>query len=85
VTEPAQAEQIIATNQADAILMAREFLRQPYWPLHAAKALNVDIPWPFPVFARQTQVIFSKTIFDPKAQVSGSLVKASGNKKSLSR
>ena len=46
ITQPAQAEQIIATGQADAILMAREFLRQPYWPLHAAKALNVDIPWP---------------------------------------
>ena len=46
ITQPVQAEQIIATGQADAILMAREFLRQPYWPLHAAKALNVDIPWP---------------------------------------
>lgn len=46
ITEPVQAEQIIATGQADAILMAREFLRQPYWPLHAARALNVDVPWP---------------------------------------
>lgn len=46
ITQPAQAEQIVATGQADAILMAREFLRQPYWPLHAAKELNVDIPWP---------------------------------------
>lgn len=46
ITDPMQAEQIVATGQADAILMAREFLRQPYWPLHAAKALNVDIPWP---------------------------------------
>jgi 2,4-dienoyl-CoA reductase-like NADH-dependent reductase (Old Yellow Enzyme family) len=46
ITHPAQAEQIIATGQADVILMAREFLRQPYWPLHAAKALNVDFPWP---------------------------------------
>jgi len=46
ITQPVQAEQIIATGQADVILMAREFLRQPYWPLHAAKTLNVDIPWP---------------------------------------
>jgi 2,4-dienoyl-CoA reductase-like NADH-dependent reductase (Old Yellow Enzyme family) len=30
VTEPVQAEQIIATGRADAILMAREFSRQPY-------------------------------------------------------
>jgi 2,4-dienoyl-CoA reductase-like NADH-dependent reductase (Old Yellow Enzyme family) len=46
ITHPVQAEQIVATGQADAILMAREFLRQPYWPLHAATALGVDIPWP---------------------------------------
>ena len=46
ITEPVQAEQIIATGQADAVLMAREFLRHPYWPLDAAGKLNVDIPWP---------------------------------------
>ncbi len=44
--EPAQAEQIIFTGQADAVLLARQFLRDPYWPLHAARALGVDIPWP---------------------------------------
>lgn len=46
ITDPAQAEQIIATGGADVVLLAREFLRQPYWPLHAAKALHADIPWP---------------------------------------
>ena len=46
ITEPAQAEQIISTGQADAVLLGREFLRDPYWPLHAARALGVDIPWP---------------------------------------
>jgi len=46
ITDPVQAEQIIATGQADVVIMAREMLRQPYWPLHAARALNVDIPWP---------------------------------------
>lgn len=46
ITEPAQAEQIVATEQADAVLLGREFLRNPYWPLHAAKALGVDLPWP---------------------------------------
>jgi 2,4-dienoyl-CoA reductase-like NADH-dependent reductase (Old Yellow Enzyme family) len=46
ITEPFQAEQILATGQADVIIMAREMLRQPYWPLHAAGVLNVDIPWP---------------------------------------
>ena len=46
ITDPAQAEQIIATGAADAVLLAREFLRQPYWPLYAAKALDADIQWP---------------------------------------
>jgi len=46
ITEPAQAEQIVATGQADAVLLGRELLRDPYWPLHAAKELGVDIPWP---------------------------------------
>jgi 2,4-dienoyl-CoA reductase-like NADH-dependent reductase (Old Yellow Enzyme family) len=46
ITEPRQAEEIIANGDADAILMAREFLRDPYWPLHAAKELGVDVSWP---------------------------------------
>ena len=46
ITEPAQAEQIVATGQADVVFLARQMLRDPYWPLHAAKALHVDVPWP---------------------------------------
>lgn len=46
ITEPAQAERIIPDGQADVILIARESLRDPYWPLHAAHALGVDLPWP---------------------------------------
>jgi len=46
ITDPAQAEQIVATGQSDAVLLARQFLRDPYWPLHAARALGVDVPWP---------------------------------------
>jgi len=46
ITEPAQAEQIVSTGLADAIMIGREFLRDPYWPLHAARSLGVDIPWP---------------------------------------
>jgi 2,4-dienoyl-CoA reductase-like NADH-dependent reductase (Old Yellow Enzyme family) len=46
ITDPAQAEQIVATGLADAVLLARQFLRDPYWPLHAARELGVDIPWP---------------------------------------
>ena len=46
ITSPVQAEQIIATGEADAILMAREFLRDPYWPLRAARELGQSVSWP---------------------------------------
>jgi 2,4-dienoyl-CoA reductase-like NADH-dependent reductase (Old Yellow Enzyme family) len=46
ITEPWQAEEIIATGKADAILIARELLRNPYWPLHAAEELGDEIEWP---------------------------------------
>ncbi|EFK06954.1 putative NADPH dehydrogenase [delta proteobacterium NaphS2] len=46
ITSAVQAEQITATGQADVVLLAREMLRDPYWPLHAAKSLRVDVPWP---------------------------------------
>lgn len=46
ITEAKQADQIVASGQADAILLARELLRNPHWPLHTAAALNVDVPWP---------------------------------------
>src|SRR5579862_5887183 len=40
ITEPAQADAIIREGQADMVLLARELLRDPYWPLRAAKALG---------------------------------------------
>ena len=46
ITEPVQAEHILRTGQADAVLLARELLRDPYWPLHAARAVHDDIDWP---------------------------------------
>jgi len=46
ITDPAQAEQIIATGQADVVSLGRQLLRDPYWPLHAARALKVEVPWP---------------------------------------
>ncbi len=46
ITEPTQAEEILQNAQADAIFMAREFLREPYFPFRAARELggNVDVP-----------------------------------------
>ncbi len=46
ITEPAQADQVIVTGQADAVMLARQMLRDPYWPLHAARALGAEVPWP---------------------------------------
>ncbi|MGA7414670.1 MAG: NADH:flavin oxidoreductase/NADH oxidase [Bryobacteraceae bacterium] len=46
ITNAAQADQIIRNGQADLVLLAREFLRDPYWPLHAAEQLHAEIAWP---------------------------------------
>jgi len=46
ITEAQQADEIIRSGSADAVLLARELLRDPYWPLHAARILGVDVPWP---------------------------------------
>jgi len=46
ITDPPQADQIIRSGQADVVVLARQFLRDPYWPLLAARALGHDIQWP---------------------------------------
>jgi 2,4-dienoyl-CoA reductase-like NADH-dependent reductase (Old Yellow Enzyme family) len=46
VTEPAQAEQVLADGSADAVLLGRALLRDPHWPLRAAAALGADVRWP---------------------------------------
>src|SRR5579864_807895 len=46
ITSPVQAEHIIVTGQADTVVIAREFLRDPYWPLRAARELGQAISWP---------------------------------------
>ena len=46
ITEPQQAEQIVATGAADVIFLARALLRDPHWPLTAARVLGGDIEWP---------------------------------------
>ena len=46
ITAPAQADQIIRNDQADLVLLAREMLRDPYWPMHAAQELEHVAPWP---------------------------------------
>ena len=46
ITSPIQAEHILATGQADAVIIARELLRDPYWPLRAARELGQPTSWP---------------------------------------
>ncbi|MDE2492183.1 MAG: NADH:flavin oxidoreductase/NADH oxidase [Elusimicrobia bacterium] len=46
ITEPAQAEEIVASGAADAVLLARQLLREPSWPLRAAAALGAEGAWP---------------------------------------
>lgn len=46
ITTAEQAEEIIASKKADLILLARQLLREPFFALHAAKKLNVDVEWP---------------------------------------
>ncbi len=46
ITSPEQAEHVLRTGQADLVLLARQMLRDPYWPLRAAARLGEDAPWP---------------------------------------
>jgi 2,4-dienoyl-CoA reductase-like NADH-dependent reductase (Old Yellow Enzyme family) len=46
ITSPQQADTIVRTGQADVVFMARELLRDPHWPLRAARELRHDIAWP---------------------------------------
>jgi 2,4-dienoyl-CoA reductase-like NADH-dependent reductase (Old Yellow Enzyme family) len=49
ITEPKQADDIIRNGQADIVLLARELLRDPYWPAHAARTLGHKDKLPAPV------------------------------------
>lgn len=46
ITTPEQAEALLQEGKADCVILARAMLRDPYWPLHAAKQLGVDVQWP---------------------------------------
>lgn len=49
ITDPMQADDIVRNNRADLVFLARELLRDPYWPLHAAKVLHQQKRAPIPV------------------------------------
>ena len=46
ITSAQQAEHVLRTGQADLVVLARQLLRDPYWPLRAAKELGEEASWP---------------------------------------
>jgi 2,4-dienoyl-CoA reductase-like NADH-dependent reductase (Old Yellow Enzyme family) len=46
ITTPAEAQSIVSEGKADLVFMARELLRNPYFPLQASAELDSNIPWP---------------------------------------
>jgi 2,4-dienoyl-CoA reductase-like NADH-dependent reductase (Old Yellow Enzyme family) len=46
ITAPEMAEEIVANGRADMVILGRELLRNPYWPLQAARALGQELAWP---------------------------------------
>lgn len=46
IATPQQADAIVAAGQADCVVMARQFLRDPYFPMHAAQEMGVPFTWP---------------------------------------
>ena len=68
ITNAVQAEHILRTGQADLVLLARELLREPYWPLQAAKELGDVASWPAqylraaPAGSREREPLASTTV-----------------------
>ena len=46
ITDPRQADEIVGSEAADLVVMARQFLREPFWPLRAAHDLGAAVAWP---------------------------------------
>jgi 2,4-dienoyl-CoA reductase-like NADH-dependent reductase (Old Yellow Enzyme family) len=61
ITTPEQAEAIVANGRADLVLLARELLRRPYWPLEAAEALGHRATWPRQYLRAAPQGISART------------------------
>jgi 2,4-dienoyl-CoA reductase-like NADH-dependent reductase (Old Yellow Enzyme family) len=46
ITTPELADEVIRNSRADLVVLGRELLRRPYWPLAAARKLGHDLTWP---------------------------------------
>ena len=60
ITDPHQAEEILTSGAADAVLLARRMLYDPYWALHAAEALGVEVEWSRQ-YGRAKQAVVTQT------------------------
>jgi 2,4-dienoyl-CoA reductase-like NADH-dependent reductase (Old Yellow Enzyme family) len=66
ITSSVQAEQIVGTGQADAVIIARELLRDPYWPLRAARELGQSISWPIQYLRAAPEGAQARVPVDPE-------------------
>jgi 2,4-dienoyl-CoA reductase-like NADH-dependent reductase (Old Yellow Enzyme family) len=65
ITSPVQADHVIRSGQADVVLLARELLRDPYWPLRAARELGQAAPWPAQYLRAAPHDSPTRTSFEP--------------------
>jgi 2,4-dienoyl-CoA reductase-like NADH-dependent reductase (Old Yellow Enzyme family) len=68
ITEPIQANAVIAEGEADLVFLARELLRDPYWPVHAATALAEQASWPVQYLRAAPQHSAARTSFSRPEQ-----------------
>ncbi len=64
-----QVAEILAKGQADLVFMAREFLRDPYWPLRAARELKQPVSWPVQYLRAAPPDSAARKAFDDEAQM----------------
>jgi 2,4-dienoyl-CoA reductase-like NADH-dependent reductase (Old Yellow Enzyme family) len=67
ITTPSQADQLVRDGEADAVMLARAMLRDPYWALHAAEELGVAIDWPAQ-YLRAAPAGTPKRVGDPRTE-----------------
>ena len=67
ITAPEQANAIIESGEADLVLLGRELLRDPYWPVHAANALGAPASWPPQYLRAAPHGSPARTPIDPEA------------------
>ena len=65
ITQPAQAAHSVRTGQADLVILARAMLRDPYWPLRAARELGQAVTWPVQYLRAAPSGTPARTPLDP--------------------